>query len=108
MIYELRIYECVPGRLPDLNNRFANITLKLWEKHGIKQTGFWTTIIGESNQTLYYMLAWNSLAEREQKWNAFGADPEWLTARAKTEEAGPLVARVTNMILGPTPYSAVQ
>src|ERR1700728_4765158 len=82
MIYELRIYECVPGRLPDLNKRFSTITLKLWEKHGIKQAGFWTTVIGESNQTLYYMLAWESLAEREKKWNAFGVDPEWLIARA--------------------------
>ena len=108
MIYELRIYECVPGRLPDLNKRFDTITLKLWEKHGIQQAGFWTTLIGESNQTLYYMLAWNSLAEREEKWNAFAADPEWLTARAKTEEAGPIVANVKNFILTPTPYSSVQ
>jgi hypothetical protein len=108
MIYELRIYECVPGRLPALNDRFANITLKLWEKHGIKQAGFWTTIIGESNQTLYYMLAWESLAERETKWNKFGADPEWLAARAKTEESGAIVAKVTNYILGPTPYSSVK
>jgi hypothetical protein len=108
VIYELRIYECMPGRLPDLNKRFETITLKLWDKHGIRQAGFWTTIIGESNQTLYYMLAWNSLAEREQKWNTFGADPEWHAARAKTEENGPLVARVQNMILGPTPFSAVQ
>jgi hypothetical protein len=108
MIHELRIYECVPGRLPDLNKRFSTITLKLWEKHGIRQAGFWTTIIGESNQTLYYMLAWESLAERETKWNAFAADPDWLAARAKTEESGPIVAKVTNYILGPTPYSSVQ
>ena len=47
--------ECVPGKLPDLNKRFSTITLKLWEKHGIKQAGFWTTVIGESSQTLYYM-----------------------------------------------------
>ena len=67
MIYELRIYECVPGRLPDLNKRFSTITLKIWEKHGIKQAGFWTTIIGESNQTLYYMLQFDSLADREKK-----------------------------------------
>src|SRR5271154_76900 len=53
VLYELRIYECVPGKLPDLNKRFSTITLKLWEKHGIKQAGFWTTVIGESNQTLY-------------------------------------------------------
>ncbi|HEY0185507.1 MAG TPA: NIPSNAP family protein [Rhodopila sp.] len=108
MIYELRIYECVPGRLPDLNKRFSTITLKIWERHGIKQAGFWTTVIGESNMTLYYMLAWESLAERETKWNAFQADPEWHAARAKTEENGPIVAKVTNYILGPTPYSSVK
>jgi hypothetical protein len=108
MIYELRIYECVPGKLPDLNKRFSTITLKLWEKHGIRQAGFWTTVIGESSQTLYYMLAWESLAEREKKWAAFGADPDWLTARAKTEENGPIVANVKNFILAPTPYSSVK
>jgi hypothetical protein len=108
MIYELRIYECVPGRLPDLNKRFSTITLKIWERHGIKQAGFWTTLIGESNMTLYYMLAWESLADRETKWAAFMADPEWHSARAKTEENGPIVAKVTNYILGPTPYSSVK
>ena len=108
MLYELRIYECVPGRLPDLHKRFDTITLKIWEKHGIKQAGFWTTVIGESNQTLYYMLAWDSLADREKKWNAFQADPEWHDARAQTEANGPIVANVKNFILGPTPYSSVQ
>ena len=53
MLYELRVYECVPGRLPDLLKRFDTITLGLWEKHGIKQAGFWTTVIGELSQTLY-------------------------------------------------------
>lgn len=50
MIYEVRVYRCVPGRLPALLNRFQNITLKLWEKHGIRQAGFWTTLVGESDQ----------------------------------------------------------
>ena len=71
MIHELRIYHCVPGRLPDLNKRFETITLKLWEKHGIRPVGFWTTVIGESNNDLTYLLAWESLAEREKKWAAF-------------------------------------
>ncbi len=108
MIHELRIYECVPGKLPDLLKRFDTITLKLWEKHGIKQAGFWTTLIGESNQRLTYMLAWESLAEREKKWNAFGADPEWLSARAQTEANGAIVARVTNEMLQPASFSSVK
>jgi len=108
MIHELRIYECVPGQLPALNDRFETITLKLWEKHGIRQAGFWTTLIGQNNQILYYLLEWENLAERERKWNTFIADPEWLKARAETEKDGPIVARVTNEILVPTPYSKVR
>ena len=108
MLHELRIYECVSGRLPDLLNRFETITLKLWEKHGIKQAGFWTTVIGESNQTLYYLVEWESLADRERKWNAFGSDPEWLSARAKTEANGAIVNNVKNFILAPTAFSAVK
>ena len=106
MIHELRIYHCVPGKLPDLHNRFSTITLNIWERHGIRQAGFWTTIVGSSNQALYYLLEWESLAEREEKWDAFQADPEWIKARAETEKDGAIVARVENHILAPTPYSS--
>ena len=108
MIYELRVYHCVPGRLPDLVKRFDTLTLPLWKKHGIEQAGFWTVAIGNSNQDLYYMLKWDSLADREKKWNAFQADPQWISARAETEKNGPIVARVENSILQPTNFSAVK
>src|SRR6266436_3130155 len=81
MLYELRVYHCVTGRLPDLLKRFDTITLGIWKRHGIEQAGFWTTAIGESSQTLYYFLKWESLADREKKWAAFQADPEWNSAR---------------------------
>ena len=108
MVYELRIYHCMPGRLQDLNKRFENVTLKLWEKHGIRQVGFWTDVIGNNSSKLTYMLEWNSLAEREQKWNAFMSNPEWQTAKAETEKNGQLVARVENSILSPTTYSKMK
>ena len=108
MIYEMRVYRCVPGRLPALLNRFNTITLKIWEKHGIKQAGFFTTLIGESNQELTYLLAWESLADREKKWNAFAADPEWLAKRAETEKDGAIVENVSVQMLTPTGFSSVQ
>ena len=108
MIYEVRIYRCVPGRLPALLNRFATITLKLWEKHGIKQAGFWTTLVGESNQDLIYLLAWESLADRDKKWAAFQADPEWQAKRAETEKDGAIVNNVSNQLLVPTAFSSVK
>ncbi len=108
MIYELRVYRAAPGKLPALLERFETITLKLWDRHGIRQAGFWTTLIGESNLALHYMLAWDSLAERERKWDAFQADPEWIAKRAATEKDGPLVANVANTILQPTRFSAIK
>jgi hypothetical protein len=108
MIYELRIYRCCPGRLPALLNRFQNHTLKLWDKHGIRQAGFWTTLVGESNQDLTYLLQWDSLAEREAKWGAFVADPDWIATRASTEADGQIVLTVSNQILAPTAFSSVK
>ena len=108
MIHELRIYRAAPGRLPALNKRFANVTLKMWEKHGIRQVGFWTVMIGETNHDLYYLLEWESLAEREKKWDAFQSDPEWIAARAETEKDGPIVAYFSNYILQPTAYSKIK
>ena len=42
MIYELRIYEAMPGRLAALNDRFANHTTGFFKKHSIHVVGFWT------------------------------------------------------------------
>lgn len=106
-LYEMRVYEVVPGRMPALNQRFANITGSFFEKHGIRVVGYWETVVGTSNQ-LIYMLRWESLAERERIWDKFASDPEWVAARTKTEEHGPIVARVTNSILRPTDYSPMK
>jgi NIPSNAP len=108
MIYELRVYRCMPGRLPALLNRFQSATLRIWDKHGIRQAGFWTTVIGKSNNDLTYLLAWESLAEREQKWSAFLSDPEWIAARNDSEKDGPVTANVTSSILQPTSFSSVR
>ena len=108
MIHELRIYHCVPGRLPALLKRFEATTLDLWKKHGIRPAGFWTVLVGDSNQDLYYLLAWESLAERETKWGAFMSDPDWLDKRAESEKDGPIIASITNLMLQPTAFSSVK
>ena len=58
MIYELRVYRALPGRMPALLKRFETRTLKIWERMDIQQVGFWTTLIGPSHLELVYMLAW--------------------------------------------------
>lgn len=96
MIYEYRAYTCFPGRLPALVDRFENVTFAFWETYGIRPAGFWTTEIGESNQVLHYLLEWESMAEREQKWSAFQADTAWNAARAATETPDKIVASIKN------------
>ena len=108
MLYELRIYHCMPGKLPAVVARFENATVALFEKHGIQQVGFWTVNIGDSNADLYYILKWDSLDERQKKWAAFAVDPGWIAARDKSEEGGPIVASISNSILTPTRFSALK
>ena len=108
MIYELRVYSCIPGRLPKLLKRFEDHTLAIWETHGIRPSGFWTVLVGDGNNDLHYLLAWESLAEREQKWNTFQADPEWHKARSESEKDGPIIANIKSAFLQPTAFSAMR
>ncbi|MFT5590641.1 MAG: hypothetical protein ACI9ZF_002835 [Bradyrhizobium sp.] len=54
------------------------------------------------------MLQWDSLAERETKWNAFASDLNWLAQRAATEAEAIIVERIENQFLVPTEYSALR
>lgn len=107
MIHEIRIYDAAPGKLPALNDRFANVTLGYFEKHGIKSIGYWTDVIGVSGR-LTYIVAFEDLGHRERAWASFQADADRIKAFADTEKDGPLVARVENRIMRPTAYSPLQ
>ena len=97
----------MPGRMPDLQRRFENHTLRIWSRHGIEPVGFWLADVGTSN-VLHYILRWADLADRETRWTAFLADEEWLEARAASEAAGPLLARIVNEFWRPTAYSPLK
>jgi hypothetical protein len=107
MIYELRIYDVIPGKLPTLNDRFTNTTVRIFEKHGIKVVGFWTDVVGVRNRVTY-MVAFNDMAHRDAAWRETLSDPELVAAFAESEKDGPLIARMTNTLLRPTSYSPLQ
>ena len=108
MLYELRVYECLPGRLPNINARFANHTIKLFEKHGIKSIGYWTTDVGESNHELTYIVAFEDANQRMAAWDSFRNDPEWAKVTADSHSDGLIVKNVRNQLLTPTDYSPMQ
>ena len=103
-VQELREYQAVPGKLPNLNARFADHTLRFFTKHGVGLVGLWTEIYGTSNR-LMYMTSFDSLAAREKNWGTFTADPDWHKVRAETEAAGPLVEFIENRLLRLLPVS---
>ncbi len=105
MIYELRIYTANTGKMPALQARFRDHTTALFEKHGIKNVGYWTNAIGGRSDELWYMLAYSDLAQRQAAWAAFGADPDWQKARTESEKDGPLVHHIENRIMNPTDFS---
>ena len=103
-LQELRIYDAMPGKMPDLNNRFKNHTMALFEKHGIENVAYWTDAVGTSNR-LTYMLGYPDLAGREKGWSGFQSDPAWQTARAASEENGALVRVSKHSMLRLADYS---
>lgn len=108
MIYEQRHYRAMPGRMPDLLRRFEHDLVPLWQRHGIEVVGFWTVVVGDAHQDIHYLLRWQSMAEREDKWQRFLVDPEWIERRARTEERGPIVSWSRSAFLQPTQFSKLQ
>ena len=106
MIYEYRAYEANPGKLPDLQARFRNHTMKIFERHGMKNVAYWT-VEGEANR-LDYILAFDNADQQRRAWAAFGEDPEWQKVKSESEVNGALVANVTSTLLTPTDFSPLQ
>ncbi|MBM3460094.1 MAG: NIPSNAP family protein, partial [Armatimonadetes bacterium] len=86
-LYELRTYTAHPGKLDALNARFRDHTVKLFEKHGIRNLGYWVPKENSENK-LIYVLEHASPEARQQSFRAFGADPAWQKARQESEANG--------------------
>src|SRR3977135_2982311 len=79
MVYELRIYHTYEGKLDDLLARFRDHTMKLFEKHGIKNIAYWTpTAAPLKGKTLVYIISHSSREAATANWDAFRNDPEWI------------------------------
>ena len=99
-IYELRTYTTLPGRLPALHKRFSEHTLKLFEKHGMKNCMYWTPTDEKlKDNTLIYVVSHDSLEAAKKSWDAFRADPDWITVRDESEKDGKIVAKVESVYM---------
>jgi hypothetical protein len=106
-LYELRIYHAQPGKLDALNARFREHTLKLFEKHGMRNVAYWIEQPNEASPDgkVIYVLAFASRDAREASWQAVVADPEWQKVAAQSEADGKLIARIGSTFMSLADYS---
>ena len=108
-IFELRTYECVPGKMEALQARFRDHTRKLFEKHQMTVIGFWNPTDAEQSQRkLIYLLAFPSQEAAAKSWKDFQADPEWKAVKDASEKDGQLVENIESVYLNPTDYSPLK
>ncbi|MDB5296873.1 MAG: family containing protein [Phycisphaerales bacterium] len=106
--YEMRIYTAAAGKMDALNARFRDHTTKLFAKHGIENVGYWVAVDEKNVGKLYYVIAYPDKASRDKLWDAFNKDPEWVKARNESEKDGKLVAKVEQVFMTATDYSAIK
>jgi NIPSNAP len=105
-VYELRIYHVVPGKLDALLARFRDHTMKIFERHGMKNVAYWTPVDEpQKSNTLIYILEHPSRAAAVDNWKSFQDDPEWKKVKEKSEENGKLVEKVDSTYMSMTDFS---
>src|SRR4051812_41478428 len=92
-VFEMRTYWAPEGRLDDLNARFREHTTKLFEKHGLRNVGYWMPI-DNPERKLIYVISSPSKEAHDKAWKAFAQDPEWQNVKKETEAKGKIVAKV--------------
>ena len=110
-VYELRTYTSPEGRLGDLQARFRNHTVKLFEKHGITNIGYFVPQDAPMSQnTLIYVLAHKDRESAKQNWAAFQKDPDWRAALTESHKNGSLTTPggVVSVFMDPTDFSQLK
>ena len=108
-MFELRTYTSPEGKLNDLVARFRNDTLRIFEKHGMHNVGYWLpTDAPASSNTLVYILAHDSREAATKSWAAFRDDPEWKAVTERTQANGPIVSKVESVFLEATDFSPLK
>src|SRR5712664_2770282 len=107
-VYELRVYHCYEGKLPDLLKRFREHTTKIFEKHGMKNIAYWVPMDEpQRTNTLIYVIAHASRDAATANWKEFGAEPEWQTVQKASEVNGKIVEKVDSTFMTLTDFSLI-
>lgn len=108
-VYELRTYTSPDGKLETLLTRFRDHTTKLFEKHGMKNIGYWIPQDEpQKKNTLIYIISHESREQAKKNWDAFRADPAWQKVQKASEVNGKIVQKVESVFMDATDFSRLK
>ena len=108
-VFELRTYTAPDGKLPELQARFRNHTMRIFEKHGMKNVGYWVPQDSPAREnTLIYVISHASREQAKANWASFGADPEWQKVAADSQKDGKIIDRIESVFMDATDYSPLK
>jgi len=107
-IFELRIYESHSVKASKKKIEMFNEggEIALFKKTGLQPVLFGETLIGPKMPNLMYMLVFDNMADRDNKWGVFGRSPGWKKLR-EMDEYKDTVSNITDIILRPERYSQI-
>lgn len=108
-VFELRTYHTNEGKLPDLQARFRDHTMKIFERHGMTNVGYWVPQDDPTSQnTLIYIISHESREAAKKNWDEFRNDPEWKKVSTASEVNGKIVNKVESVYMDATDYSPMK
>jgi hypothetical protein len=108
-VFEIRTYHTLPGRLDALHKRFREHTMKIFEKHGMSNVGYWVPQDNPAHEnTLIYVISHASRVQAKTNWVEFLADPEWKKVAEESQKDGKIVERVESVFVDATDYSPIR
>jgi hypothetical protein len=108
-VFELRTYTAPEGKLSELQARFRNHTMRLFQKHGITNVGYWVPQDAPLSQnTLVYVISHPNREAAKKNWAAFQADPEWQKVAADSQVNGRILSGVVSVFMDATDFSPMK
>lgn len=108
-VFELRTYTAPEGKLPNLLARFRDHTLRIFEKHGMTNVGYWVPQDAPaSDNTLIYIISHDNREAAAASWGAFREDPEWARVAEESQVDGRIVSSVESVFIEATDFSPLQ
>ena len=109
-VYELRIYKTNEGKLKNLDARFRDHTIGIFDRYGMQSVAYWHPLDEpDADDTLIYILRHDSRDAAKKSWDSFGKDEEWKKVAKESQKDGKFLReRPTSIYLKPTDYSALK